>query len=105
MDQSKKATLYLGANIKGEYGVTETEFSLWLDDHVTPTFPGFTRVRETFGYWKGKPEVSRELVILGEISSEFKEQVRVIAESYKSRFKQEAVIVTFETVDILWDVL
>lgn len=116
MDTAMRATVYLGANVPGkptEYNsfrgsvVTDTDFSLFLDDYVTPRFPGFT-VRETLGYWHGKPERSRELSILAPMVGDagleqFEEQVAGMAREYKRKFRQEAVMISYEPVMVEWD--
>ena len=103
MDAVTRATLYLGADIQGKHTVTDTDFSLWLEDEVTPRFEGFT-VRSALGYWKGKPEPMRELVILAGDGPSTTVQIENIARSYKERFLQQAVMVSYETVHVLWNV-
>lgn len=105
MTQATRATLYLGANIDGKPSVTSTDFAAFLEQFVTPHFPGFT-VRDTVGYWKGKPEHSRELVIIGEdgASPFFYDTVEWIADAYKTGFRQEAVMISYEPVSVLWDI-
>jgi hypothetical protein len=103
MDAVTRATFYLGADIQGKHTVTDTDFSLWLEDEVTPRFPGFT-VRSAEGYWKGKPEPMRELVILVTDGPSATKDIEAIASSYKQRFAQEAVMVSYETVHVLWNV-
>lgn len=114
MTQATRATLYLGADIskpatdylsfRGD-SVTVQDFSVFLDDYVTPVFPGFT-VRDTVGYWKGKPERSRELVILAEdgASPAFHSNVESIARAYKRKFRQESVMISYEPVTVQFDV-
>lgn len=105
MAQATRATLYLGANIEGKPGVTSSDFARFLEEFVTPHFPGFT-VRDTVGYWKGQPEHSRELIILAEdgASPFFHDKVELIADAYKTKFRQEAVMISYEPVSVLWDV-
>lgn len=101
-DLKIQATLYLGANIKGEnYHVSREQFTLWLKEHVTPVFTGFT-VRLGEGFWDGESELSRELVLINTAMPDckFKNAVSLIAASYRSRFKQEAVLVTFQPVAV-----
>lgn len=120
MSTATKATIYLGANVPGEpraYSsfrgkvVTDTDFSLFLDDYVSPRFPGFT-VRETTGYWRGMQEKSWELVILAGdalVAAEhgvmgFHDLVEQIARAYKEKFRQEAVMISYESLTVQWDV-
>lgn len=103
MEKALRATIYMGANIKGKFRVDQASFSAFLQDEVVPRFAGFT-VRKGTGYWQGVPELSYELVILGEDTAEFRAKVFEIAALYKGRFDQDAVMATFELVDVAWDV-
>lgn len=91
------ATMYFGANIPDPVSfhvVTDTEFQRFIEDSITPRFPGFT-IGDMTGYWKGKPERVRVVTILGEDDSSFRTNVRIIAEHYKQDFGQEAVAYSF----------
>lgn len=88
-----KATLYFGCNIPSGGMVSAERFADYLT-HITPHFPGFT-VREVHGYWKGEPEMCRELVILATDSDGLRNQIRMFAEQYKQMFEQEAVAYDF----------
>lgn len=96
-----QATLSLGANVQGTYEVTADRFRAWLADHVTPIFAGFT-VRTDDGYWEDQAEMSRELVIVNTAmpDCEFKNAITLIAASYRSRFNQDAVLVTYSPVTV-----
>lgn len=102
MDKAVRATLYLGANVNGNPGVTDDDFSEFLNEYVTPRFPGFT-VRENVGYWHGQPELSRELIIVfdGEV---FRPNIEQIGRDYKHKFHQETVMVSYEPISVQWDV-
>ena len=89
-----KAELYFGTSAAGRDQITVGDFDAFLRDSVTPRFPGFT-VRDVIGYWKGEEEACRELVILAEDSDALRNEIRTIAEHYKSRFNQEAVAYSF----------
>lgn len=104
-----KATLYLGAGFPepvtiaadnaagiaaGTYTeVSEEMFAHYLTD-VTAQFPGFT-LGTSQGYWKGKPETVRTLVLLAPDAGNFRNSVRGLAEKYKTMFGQEAVAYDF----------
>lgn len=88
------ATLYFGRACPNGDAVSDAAFDTFLSYSVTPHFPGFT-LRNVSGYWKGKPEACTELVILAEDSDALRQEVRTIAEHYKSDFGQEAVAYSF----------
>lgn len=99
------ATLYLGRNIpdpENHVEVTPTDLSLFFDDYVTPHFPGFT-VAHNQGYWKGNPEAVVVVTILAPDSDSLRNQVRQIAEQYKTRFSQEAVAYSFTPCEFTLD--
>lgn len=77
-------------------------FTRFLNDYVTPTFPGFT-VTTAEGYWKGKPEIVRVLTILAADSDSLRNTVRQIAERYKTEFSQEAVAYSFTATEFTLD--
>lgn len=111
-----RADIFFGANIpeasqKIEYDgsvaymqdqVTDDMFARFLNDYVTPAFPGFT-VTTARGYWKGKPEIVRVLTLLASDSNSFRDTVRQYAERYKTEFGQEAVAYSFTACEFALD--
>lgn len=102
------AQMFFGASIPDAAGiqqpdmVTDTDFARFLNDNVTPAFPGFT-VTTSQGYWKGKPEKVRVLSLLAADSNSFRETVRQYAERYKTEFGQEAVAYAFHACEFALD--
>lgn len=109
------ATLYFGANVPGREmvlveepmtgalmpvasGVSDAEFARFIRDSITPRFPGFT-LAKLQGYWKGEPELMRVVTTLAEDDSSFRTSIRILAEHYKSDFRQEAVAYSFAPVE------
>lgn len=98
------AQFWFGMNIPGSVsGVDLRDFESFLADSVTPHFSGFSIVDAT-GYWKGEKEYCRVLSILSEDSDSFRNQCRIIAEHYKTRFQQEAVAYAFSATQFTMDV-
>lgn len=89
-----KAEIYFGLSIAGKQAVDADTFAAFLGRAVTPHFPGFA-VQNVLGYWKGEPEAAAVLIILGDDVGQFRQQIRSIAEMYKSDFLQEAVAYSF----------
>lgn len=100
------AQIYFGGNITSGDGVTihigGEAFARFLNDYITPTFPGFT-VTTAQGYWKGRPETVRVLTILAPDSDGLRNNVRQFAERYKTEFAQEAVAYSFTACEFTLD--
>ena len=88
-----EARLYFG-RFRRAGQVLESDFCAFLDDSVTPHFPGFT-VYSGQGFWNAKPEPCSIVSILIPDFRANRAQCRVIAEQYNDRFNQEAVAVQF----------
>jgi hypothetical protein len=88
--------LYLGRNIEGREGVSELDWERFLHQVVTPRFPdGYTVLRGE-GRWRGgdTTEVERSFVleVLHPGDSTANARVLEIAEAYRQRFRQQAVL-------------
>lgn len=84
--------LYLGRHIDVlNRTVSGLDFSRFIKEMVVPHFPSFAVVEGT-GYWKGTGE---SIFIITIISEDYYDAVRIheIAEEYKRRFYQDAVLV------------
>lgn len=71
--------------------VSEDAWNNFLIEEVYPVFPNFS-LREELGFWQGEPEPIKVLTI---ISDEHEDGVGIfaIAQTYRDRFNQEAVLV------------
>ena len=83
--------LFCGRSIPGGGEVTDADVDKFLDEVVTPRFPGFTSWT-AFGSWHGEEEKTLVLEFIHPYGREFDEKVREIAEEYRKRFRQEAVM-------------
>ncbi len=84
--------LFCGRSIPGGGEVTDAELEKFVDEVVTPRFPeGFTMWTAT-GSWAGEEEQTLVLEFLHPYGRRFDEQVREIADEYRRRFRQEAVL-------------
>ena len=84
--------LFCGLSIPGGGEVTEAEIDTFVAEVVTPRFPeGFTMWTAT-GSWKGKEEKTLVLEFLHPYGVRFDENVRAVAEEYRRRFRQDAVM-------------
>ena len=89
--------LFCGRSIPGGGMVTDEEWDAFVRDVVTPRFPiGFT-VWSAHGQWRGHDgETVREPVMIIEIlhplTREIDHRIDEIADEYRRRFHQEAVL-------------
>jgi hypothetical protein len=89
--------VYFGRNRPGGGTVSDTEWQGFLDQVVTPRFPGGFSVVEATGQWKGRSGVvererSEMLTLLHTGSDADRRAVAELAAEYKRRFHQEAVL-------------
>ena len=79
--------------------VDDAAWDAFLDEAVTPRFPDGLTVVDGQGQWRGadgviKKEHSKLLVILAPPGGDAKPQLNQIAQEYKVKFDQEAVLQT-----------
>ncbi|HEY0156529.1 MAG TPA: DUF3574 domain-containing protein [Thermoanaerobaculia bacterium] len=84
--------LFCGLSIPGGGAVTQSEIDAFLAEEVEPRFPdGFT-VWRARGQWKGGQEETLVIEIVHARTPELDAAVRAIADAYRARFRQEAVL-------------
>ncbi len=91
-----RETLYFGRNRPGGT-VSETEWQRFLTEVVTPRFPQGLTVLEASGQWQGaagvvEQERSQVVTIFHPDNEAARRSIREIAQEYKRRFQQEAVL-------------
>ena len=89
--------LYFGRNRPDGGQVSDADWQAFLDEVVTPRFPGGLTVVEATGQWKGQSgQVEREraevVTVLHAGDAPARRAVEEIAAEYKRRFQQEAVL-------------
>ena len=89
--------LFCGLTIPGGGEVTEEEWRAFVRDEVTPRFPDGLTLWRAEGQWRERDgNIVREPVLVIEIlhhpNLEADAKVNAIAEAYKARFRQEAVM-------------
>lgn len=84
--------LYLGHESKLGL-VSRGEMSKFIANHVAPAFDSFTRI-DARGYWKGKSEQSTVIRVLSDNPNDASYALKLIGETYKTRFVQDAVYLT-----------
>ncbi len=84
--------LFCGLSIPGGGSVTQQELDAFVLDVVEPRFPqGFTMWRAQ-GRWRGGGEEVMVIEILRPYDEKLERAVAEIAEEYRRRFRQEAVM-------------
>ena len=83
--------LFCGRSIPDGGQVTDADVEKFLDEIVTPRFPGFTSWT-AIGNWKGEEETTLVLEFIHPYGRSYDEKVREIAEEYRKRFRQQAVM-------------
>jgi hypothetical protein len=89
--------LFFGRSIRGGGMVTDEEWAAFLNDVVTPRFPSGLSVWRADGQWlDSRGTLEREQAMVVEVihpaSAEVDASLRAIADEYKRRFRQEAVL-------------
>ena len=84
--------LFCGLSIPGGGEVTQQQLDAFISEVVTPRFPeGFTIWRAK-GQWRGGDESSFVIEVIHPFDAKLEASVREIAEEYRKRFHQEAVM-------------
>ncbi|HET8773862.1 MAG TPA: DUF3574 domain-containing protein [Thermoanaerobaculia bacterium] len=84
--------LFCGRSIPGGGEVTDADVERFFEEVVTPRFPeGFTSWTAT-GNWRGDEEKTLVLEFLHPYGRDFDRKVREIADEYRKRFRQQAVM-------------
>jgi hypothetical protein len=95
-DRRQVAELVLGRNIGQTLGVSEADFTRFLDEEVSPRFPDGLTVSDSQGRWLYKGEVFKEpgkrltLVLPGKPDD--RRRIGEIAAAYETKFHQDAVL-------------
>jgi hypothetical protein len=89
------ADLVFGRNIGQTLGVSEADFTRFLDEEVSPRFPDGLTVSDSQGRWLYKGETFKEpgkrltLILTG---PDDRRRIGEIAAAYEQRFHQDAVL-------------
>ena len=84
-------TLYFGTEVNGHPEVEDAEWTQFLEEVVSPRFPGFTTWKAV-GHWKSNPEDTHVLQIAFDPTRENEMKIVEIVHEYRRRFRQEAVM-------------
>lgn len=89
--------LFFGRSVPGGGMVSDAEWTAFVDSVITPRFPNGLTIWRAEGQWRESTgALARETVMVLEVlypaDSASDRAVREIAEEYKRRFRQEAVL-------------
>lgn len=94
-----RTELYFGRNIPSGGTVDEAEWRRFLDEEVTPRFPGGLTVLEARGQWRSPDgslsrEESKVLILFypRRLRKAIHQRIEEIRSEYKKRFRQESVL-------------
>lgn len=82
-------TLYFGTSRPGGV-VADAEWRAFVDDTITPRFPGFTEWLAD-GHWKSEHEMTHVVQIVHSEHLSDNRAIHEIIDAYKKRFQQETV--------------
>lgn len=91
------AELVFGRNIGAVPGVSDADWQAFLDQEVTPRFPEGLTVVDTAGQWRNAngavvSEASKVLTVILTDEDADRDKLDAIRTAYKTRFKQDAVL-------------
>lgn len=90
------AEMTFGRNIGQTLGVSDADFTRFLDEEVTPRFPEGLTVQDSEGRWLDKGVEDREpgkIVTLILAHDDDRAKLSRIAAAYEARFRQHAVLI------------
>ncbi|HEY2092221.1 MAG TPA: DUF3574 domain-containing protein [Thermoanaerobaculia bacterium] len=94
VEVQNRDTLYFGTN-KPTGVVSAVEWRTFVDQVITPRFPGFTEW-DAQGHWKSDREFTHVVEIVHPDRGENNRKIGEIIAEYKRRFQQEAVLLIRE---------
>ncbi len=96
------AEAYFGRNVAGRAPVSDTEWTRFMADTVTPAFPDGLTVLDGAGQWRhATGQISREdskillLVLPGQDQALAAARLQPVTAAWKARFAQESVLTVF----------
>ena len=94
----RTAQLFFGRTIGDRPGVSEADFRRFADEELTPRFPDGLTILDGGGQWRGQEdklirESAKVVLIVLPQGRDAMQRVDAARNAYKSRFKQEAVLV------------
>jgi hypothetical protein len=89
--------LMFGRNIGGALGVSESDWTAFVETEITPRFPEGFSVDDELGQWRDREtktivkEPSKSVEIVVPQGNEVHDKVDAIVDAYRTRFRQQAV--------------
>ena len=97
--EGREVQLFFGRNIGDRVGVSEADFARFVDEELTPRFPDGLTVLDAAGQWRGASgvigrEPSKVVILVVTGGAGEAEKLEAVRAAYKTRFSQEAVLMT-----------
>ena len=94
-EQLRTAQLFLGSSAVST--ASEAELRKFVDQEITPRFPGGLTVLDGGGQWQGPEnklirEAAKVVLIVLPPSGEAQTRIEAVRTAYKTRFKQDSVM-------------
>jgi len=92
-----EAQLFFGRDIPGGGAVSDDDWSKFVSDVVAVEFPGGFTVTDGDGAWRDAKtgaavhEKSKIVLVDGRATPDFAKKLRHVAETYRTRFRQDSV--------------
>lgn len=97
-----RAQILFGRNIGEQLGVSDADFTRFLDQEVSPRFPDGLTVVDAEGRWREGSDSVREpsklVIIVLPGHSDDRAKIGQIARAYATQFQQQAVLTMAEPV-------
>lgn len=90
-----EAKIFLGCKIGDSLTIPYEAFNQFVKEVIDRELPGGYTLLNAVGHWQGLEESSHVLIALDADP----QKIINIAEAYKSRFKQEAILITKEAIE------
>jgi hypothetical protein len=96
------AQMYFGRNIGAELGVSDEEWSAFVDAEITRRFPNGLTIADAHGQWRDSEsgaivrEPSKLLTVFLTNEPRDRAALQAIADAYKAQFQQQAVALVIE---------
>lgn len=97
LERRATAELYFGRNIDFDFGVTDADWTRFVDEEITSRFPSGFTVIDAAGQWRDETarivrEPSKVVIIVLAGRPDENLELDAIRQAYRTRFRQDAVM-------------
>jgi hypothetical protein len=96
-EKTRTAQLFFGREVKGGAPVSDVDFARFVDEELTPRFPGGLTVVDSGGQWREPSgllvrEASKMVLVVLPETPDVQVRLDAVRAAYKSRFRQDSVM-------------